>query len=342
MDQMIKVSLLAVAVIVAATSKDAAAAHDFATEFEADCNAFVELASSNPYPGLTAPGGLDYDDEYVSNIQRKFAQIPTTAELIGFADGVLYRYIDVDGDGLPDDVAITTGGTANVNQALVIATSAPNAHLRLGGMEDERVGLEIHLSVINGRHFFLTLTHGYDNLSLWTVRNGQFRQACQLSMKAERIRVVKSTAAVCDKVSGNGLDYVTYPATHALTKLPNEGRFWSWYPISGLARIDVDNDGTLDDVTRIRFSSGAGRGCEATYVAVLDKTLGNVPENEVNHQLEEIEGHCGPDMKLFTYEGRTYLESIYSDGSRTVGFFNETRYQQVCEFEAVRTYEWTH
>jgi hypothetical protein len=336
MNHKTKLSVLFVAVTVLVAPRCAEAAHNSVTEFEAECRAFVELANS------TFPSRLpvDYDYEGAASIRPKFAHLPAIARRIRDDLGVLYRHIDVDGDGLPDHVAVTTGGTAHIEEALVIATSAPTAELHLAGPEDDRVGWDVELIRINGRYFFLAPVE--DDLTLWTVRDGQFQQVCVISPDSDRMRLVESTDELCDKAGGNGPDYITYPAEHSLTELPNEGRFWSWYPISGLARIDIDNDGTLDGVTRIRFSSGAGRGCEKTYVAVVDKSLSSVPENSVNHRLEEIEGHCGPDMKLFTYEGRTYLESTYDDGRRTIGFFDSTRYQQVCAFETVRSYKWTH
>lgn len=86
-------------------------------------------------------------------------------------------------------------------------------------------------------------------------------------------------------------------------------------------RLDADNDGRIEALVRLEYSSGAGRGCDSVYFDVLseqDKGLDIGPTHRRLMELQQIEpdakvpGRCGGNQpRWFEYRGTNYLEVKY-------------------------------
>ena len=325
--------LLAVSTI-ASFSPRAEALDDFAPEFNAACDALVRRANAGPYIQLIERTDYKRDPD----IARLFAP---SSEAIARTDALSYWHVDIDADGVADHVAISMSGTMAVNQAFVVLGEREAAsRLQLGGIDQAQgpdIGLTVSLVRLDDRYYFVSPKGSF--WTLWAVREGRFVKACMLDENDAGVSTLKSTNdALCEKANDQTLQYLDYPEQHSLTHFPNEDRFWSRSPGSGMAIVDIDNDGVADNVARIDFSSGAGRGCDRTYVAVLNESRTAVPATPINTALEQIEGHCGPEMKLFVHDTKVYLD-MSGEGGRSVTKFEGGRREEICQFKSVTKFE---
>jgi uncharacterized protein len=245
-----------------------------------------------------------------------------------------YWHLDFDNDGIPDHLVLSVDGTMRVGAAYALSgkKGSPVAELS----DDDDGNLDLSVLEVGGRYY--VLSHYGDRMGkLWRLtKKGKFVPVCKFTARSEPVveLVVGKEKPVCSEARLGRVHHVTYPLMHALGTLPRENRFWSKHPIDGLAQVDIDNDGRPDNVVRISFCHGGGRGCDARYIAVTDDTRTNIPDTKLNHLLlEELGGYpCGPDLDVFVHGGTTYVDAQGHDGDRTIYRIKGDKAEKICEF----------
>jgi hypothetical protein len=245
-----------------------------------------------------------------------------------------YWYIDFNHDGVKDHFLINIQGTASVGTAFLRSGKADSTVTELPDSENRSDDLAF--LKIDDHYYIVAGDRSLD--MLWMIDEAcDFQYVCSFSQKANlKIELNKGKeTAVCLKAEKGEVTHVEYTHMHAIVDLPNEDRFWSKY-ISGhsLARVDLDNDGILDNVIPLDFNCSAGRGWDASIIATTDETRTKIPDTPLNHILfGEIGGYTSaPDMSVFIHEGVTYLDTSVKDRDRKIYRINGSKVETVCEF----------
>lgn len=256
--------------------------------------------------------------------------------------GEAYWSVDLNNDGILDHLVILVEGTMRINTALA-RSGKGGAGDTMGGDVD----YDLRLDVLNagGRYYV------FDGSKLWNLtKQGKFQSVCLFRQAGEPVveLIAGKENSVCAVLkSSQEIRYVSYVLEHALgNALPNEERFYSMSPKSGFARVDINNDGVEENVIQLEYISSAGRGCEATYLAVTDETKSTIPETELNKLLlEEIgSSSCGPTLNVFVHDGVSYVDEMQDDNHK-IYRIKKNAVETVCEsrsritFEAVSTNE---
>ena len=81
---------------------------------------------------------------------------------------------------------------------------------------------------------------------------------------------------------------------------------------SGYARknsgyFDINNDGINENIIQLELASGAGKGCDREYFAVLNSDKTDINNNKLNNLLRSFEG-CSLRLRPFIYMNKTLLE----------------------------------
>jgi hypothetical protein len=97
---------------------------------------------------------------------------------------------------------------------------------------------------------------------------------------------------------------------------------------------DIDNDGHPDNLVRIEYVHGGGRGCGARYLAVTDETRTDIPDTRLNRLLlDELGGHpCGPNLNAFTYGGTAFVEADHGGGTLAIHEVRHGEAKPRCKF----------
>lgn len=272
---------------------------------------------------------------------EKTLLVPPTAahapkELIAiFGTDGPYWSVDLDDDGILDHLVITDEGTMHIKTVHVLpGKKGATASLINAFTENEDdILLDLEFYRVGGRHY-INWQGGYWHLS----KTGEFQSACQfkqLSKPVLKLNLGKENQ-VCSKIKPDKIQHVDYNLEHHLDELPDEERFWSITPKEGLALVDIDNDGRPDNVVRLDFIHGAGRGCGVTYIAVTDDTRTEIPDSKLNKLLlEELGGYpCGPNLNVFVLDGITYIDA---NSGYQVYLIKADKAKKVCEFQWTRS-----
>lgn len=244
-------------------------------------------------------------------------------------DDLLYWRLDLNNDGIPDHLVGAAVGRARVCWAYVLSGKKGSTVEEVSVFDDESTVLSV-LSV-NGRYYVLSDCDS--RMELWRLsKDGKFMPVCKFRPRIEPMveLVAGKENAVCSEVFPGRVHHVTYSLTHSLGRLP-EGH----YARDGLARVDIDNDGTPDNVVCISFTS---RGCYGTYVAVTDETHTKIPETKLNEILSD-KALCGSHVDVFVHDGTTYLDLQDDWGIRQIYRITGDKSETICEFRSHLLYD---
>jgi uncharacterized protein len=307
--------------LVAITEPFATPAHEVAA-----CVIVSDRASRHSLDSLIASGRQD-------RMPPKVLQQLLIAQL-GYFSGGEYWKLDLDGDGVLDELVIAIEGTMRVGSAFA---RLGKHRSELATLSDE-TGLDLSVLNVRGKNY---IASGFlqEVQVLWKLNDQSFVPICRFTPRAiPWITLEKGEQDPLCTASVEQRRYASFSRTHALgsTLGPDtDGRLWSKSPINGMERIDIDNDGQAENLVRLDFTHGGGRGCSATYLAVTDDARTIIPDIGINRLLlEQLGGvHCGPNLSAFTYEGTAFVEAVdqSNTGTRSVFEIRNGRAQERCK-----------
>ena len=283
------------------------------------CQTYVDYANRNELSKLNASAsGVELPSEKLSAIfgRNSNSYVPSGS----------YWQIDLNDDSVRDHLVISVEGTMRVGTGY--ALSGKNGVLTQSLYGD----FDLDLLNIEGRFYIEAKNR------LWRLsKNGMFLSVCKFKTLGDSVSVLVSGKdnPVCSKIDPDNIYkwYVDYSSEHKISALPQEERFWSKTPVEGLAQADINNDGQVENIVRLDFIHGGGRGCGATYVAVTDKSLSNIPDTDLNKLLlDELGGYpCGPNLNVLVHDGVAYVDAF--NGNRTIYRIKGSSAKKVCEFQ---------
>jgi len=245
-----------------------------------------------------------------------------------------YWNVDLNGDGVRDHFVISVDGTMRVGTGYGLSGKKESTPATLNNFDDGNIDLSI---VAVGQRYYVLAGYEEGLGKLWHMtKDGEFEPLCEFTRQKKAL--VKLTLGqenpVCPKVSSGDVQHVTYSLMHAIGSLPAEDRFWSKHVNDGLAQIDIDNDGNLDNVVQVDFTHGGGRGCGATYIAVTDSTRTSLPDTKLNQLLLDHLGgsQCGPNLDVFVLDGVAYVDAQAGVGNRTIFKIKGDKAEIICAF----------
>jgi hypothetical protein len=247
--------------------------------------------------------------------------------------GLSYWRLDLNNDGIPDHLIISVQGTAHFSSGYVRSGKKGSAVQEVGGTYD------LTVLDVGGRYYILSHQGGQWG-SLWRLaKNGEFSPMCKFTPRKEPVveLIAGKENPICSEAQQGHVRHVRYGLMHELRPLVRETGLYE-DPIDGLAQVDIDNDGTPDNVVRIDFSRPGGRGCDGRYVAVTDDTGTSILDTELNKLLSKKAG-CDSSMDVFVHEGITYVDWQLNTGNRTIYRIKGDKAETICEFRGRLIYD---
>lgn len=170
----------------------------------------------------------------------------------------------------------------------------------------------------------------YDQKEWLKIRNGCLDRDCIKEAYVSRIaqltlgnnlRITKGAdSPVCVKVKNGYVLHIDFNLMHALRPDSTEHQSYE----DGLARADIDNNGHLENVGRVREYRGA---YESSFMATTDDSKTSILATPLNKALQGIEAN-----NLFVLNGVTYID-INGGGNRSVYKVEHENADLVCEFQ---------
>lgn len=262
--------------------------------------------------------------------------------------GVTFRdRIDINGDGRPEYVFVTSEGSAHYEGLAVYDSEMkPMSFGTYSGddwdSDNLRWAADIRVMRFGGSYYVIGKTD--DNLN-YLARIGPDnveRVVCQFAQEgkpAERVLESKDDA-LCDATLRGELDYVPFDRLHAVTVADlRQAGMYETSPGEKAADVDIDNDGHPDDVIVTQYASGAGRGCDSYGLALLDETRTRLADSPLATLVRQAGGGCGGARLLpFRFRGKAYLEHKYAQGQpadvHEVYELTNGRREMVCKLQA--------
>lgn len=247
-------------------------------------------------------------------------------------ENLSYWSVDLDHDGTPEHFITVVDYEQGDGYALARSTKKDSTVIGVNDNEDKNIYLSV-LSV-NGRYYILSSTPPRLG-KLWRLaRNGEFVNMCKFSQREEPIieRTDGKENPVCRDANDNRIPPVAFSNMHALSAVTQEP-FSGWSNLSdNLARVDINNDGLVDNV--VRFTTSGSHGCDTQYFAPTDMTRTHIPGTALNDLLHRGLGtdRCSRNLEIFVHRGVTYVGIQSSTSEHTVYRIKGNLADNVCEF----------
>lgn len=147
---------------------------------------------------------------------------------------------------------------------------------------------------------------------------GENKVVCQFwQIGSPKRALVSGKGAMCEATLAGTLDYVPFDKPHSVTTpLARETSAGA-----KAARVDIDNDGTLDSVVSTSYSSSHGSGCDIEGLAVLNNERTEFAQTDTDDLVERTAEECGDVVKVFTFKDRSYLERQSDRGRGNTSIF---------------------
>jgi hypothetical protein len=231
-------------------------------------------------------------------------------------------HLDLDGDGLEDRFAIDYGnGTMHLGRGYFLSGAPQSTRRDFDAYWDDGGALDLNLLKI-AQHFYVLSSTGTSSARgdeikldrLWRLAgDGEFHAVCGFSSAELPMEITEGAdAPLCKDIADGRAAKPEYNLAHNITNLQTvDDLFWSKYPTEGIALADIDNDGSVENIMRVRFSSSAGRGCSAQYLVVTDESRSSVQKTPINEFLLNSLGGfpCGPDLDLLSEDNVIYVDA---------------------------------
>jgi hypothetical protein len=317
------------------------AAHAAKSKREPDaCRTVADYANRGALGELIAPSTRTLPEEKRKTLFGAETFIPSNAG---------YWVVDLDNDGIEDDLAIGVEGTMQLGIGYARSTRPGSPVSKLLGDVDEtgnEVNPDLSVVAIRGRHYVLSSSLTRSGMQrpgkLWRLgEDGLFTPVCGFTPRPAPVAELMEGKdnPVCAAVTQNLLEPVDYGQRHAIGAL-DDNRSWVKSPMDGLAQVDIDNDGNAENVVRINFAQRGGRACDARHIAVTDNTRTRIPNIALNRLLlDQLTNECAHNLEVYTLDGQTYVDADSEDGNRTLYQVNQDQAAVVCRFTGRLTYD---
>ena len=259
------------------------------------------------------------------------------------SDVVFARTMDINNDGVLERVFVESQGTAHYEDFSVFKLKKDEAiefKETWGGDwsdDTERWAADRAFFEYQGVTYVLGKSDQSLQYLLYINPNNEIKVVCEFGQREELIECVRKNHNdnVCKQASNDELNYVEFDKLHSLSD--NEIRkagFREAHAADKAALVDIDNDGRKEIVVSLKLASGAGRGCDAGFLAVLtaDRTA---IDRRYDDKLPS--SRCGgTTVKPFIVNGKIYLDER-QDGlhaeHRQIYMLDRSKLKTICEFD---------
>ncbi len=250
------------------------------------------------------------------------SSFPTPADLGSV--GVTFRdSVDINNDGRPEYVYVTSEGTAHFEGLVAYDADLRKIEYAASPGDDWqsnnlRWASDRRIIRYKGLHYIIGKSDDYLNYVTKIGPDNVEKVLCEFGQKrnpSARVAVAKDKP-VCDAALQGNLDYVVFDKLHAVTVQDLQRAGIAQTALGEkAAKVDIDNDGRQDYVVATELASGAGRGCDSYGLALLNEARTALADSPVAKLLIETGGECGgARVSPFRFKGKTYLEHKYAEG----------------------------
>ncbi len=287
-------------------------------------DSYNNLGSTSAPNSIVNPTSVETTPEELNRIFGKDSELWTARE---------YWSLDFDNDGILDHFTISVDGTMRVSTGYFLSGKKGSTIKEISDSENGNLDLSV-LAV--GNQYYVVSSVDQKLGKLWYVsKKHEFVPVCEFKVGKSAFGLdMGKDNPVCSKIQPDKIDYVNFNLKHSLN-VPHEGRFLLKTPREGLAKVDIDNDGQPDNVVRVDFEHGAGRGCKTIYLAVTNENRTSIPDTKLNKLLlEKLGGEwCGPELNVFELDGKTYVDANGDDNSHTIYLIKADNAEKICEYQ---------
>lgn len=262
-----------------------------------------------------------------------------------------YWFLDLNNDGIQDELLIYVQGTAHFTSIFARSGKAGASPVSMGADIEEAANGQSQFDPlssadvlnVDGRNYI------FDGYSLWNLAKcGTFQVVCQFNEIGKPVTniTIGNSNHICSNIlsSGKEIQHVQYSLEYGLGEpLPDEERFNSLSRGSDIvgARIDIDNDGNVENVVRLEYMFPGGRTCSAINLAVSDNSASRIPDTKLNELLlNDLASHpCGPSLDMLIHNGITYIDAThrgtvddpFDKGGHTIYRIEKDTAEVICE-----------
>ena len=265
-------------------------------------------------------------------------------------------WMDINNDGKYERTALGHGmGTMGGEVWSVYDGNGNSINLTSNESDSGQMTFGVKFTAYAGSYYILNLKNersaAIQSVEHMTSDN-RVETVCSFTQEMVETIAEAKKPGLCKAALEGKLQYVSFDKTHGLT-IERLGR-WASAP-GAAAVVDIDNDGISENLLEIGYMSSAGRGCDFTYLDMLNayrSDFENSPKRQLLLSAEGVTpggntGHtgvpaCGNSRyRVFKYEGKYYLEGKYGVGNLStsdVQFHNVVLIDQgavhsICKFK---------
>lgn len=247
--------------------------------------------------------------------------------------------VDLFGDAHPVFVVrMAAGGSMGGSDLGIFGSDGAPIHISAeAGTTDIDDGLDPTLIELSGHYFVLARTgNQLLHLSAFT-RNRVETTVCGFRWSQTPVQTVRTSVnhPLCKAAMSGTLNYTPFELPNPIdTDAVQASGYEQTFPGDKAALLDINNDGQPRQVITMQFSSGGGRGCENSSLAVLDPTAAKI-DKALTDALQLSQDCQGATETPFTFDGKSYVESVSGtdsvDGFRKIVQLNHGKVTTVCD-----------
>lgn len=238
---------------------------------------------------------------------------------------------DLNNDGIKELLVHDIQGTGRVSNGIVFPTSHPKSFQPQSIDQDEQ---SLFFLSIDG-HFFVVSGDNKHRLgTAWKFgENNQFEAVCIFIQEPipERTLIKGKDVPVCLAAESGVIIPARYTLPHTIVP-PDSRPLPSTYLDDLLTRIDMDNDGKAEYVTKVH-NVNYSYPCSFTFLQVVNATKNGIPKNKLNDILENISDGCQIESDAFTFDSDTYIDKQSESGDREIKQIKGDTIKTLCTFE---------